>query len=207
MSIALFLRGNCTVAVSSPHRTAVMNLCMQMGWSYTNFVWLKGGGVQFSCTPPAARRLLAACRARDIEIEIVAYRGLPKLLSRLRARVGLIVGAILALTLIVLSGLFVWDIQVSGNEALTENDVIEELRACGFGIGSYLPNLRVREIENRVLMASERIGWLSINTEGTVARVQIIEHISGEIEQGASASKNPANLVAVADGHIEYLEL
>ena len=113
-------------------------------------------------------------------------------------------GAILAVALVVLSGLFVWDVQVSGNEELTEGEVIEALRACGFGVGSYLPSLRVREIENRVLMASECIGWLSINTEGTVARVQIIEHIAGERE---SSSKNPANLVAVSDGQIEYLEL
>ena len=127
---------------------------------------------------------------------------------RLKDRAGLIVGAVLALTLIVLSGLFVWDVQVSGNVDMTEGEVIEELRKCGFGVGSYLPDLRVREIENRVLMASECIGWISINTEGTVARVQVIEHIlgSGEEENGASG-KRPANLVATRDGQIEYLEL
>ncbi len=140
-------------------------------------------------------------------VEIVAHRGIPKLFSRLRARVGLVVGAVLAVTLIVLSGLFVWDVQVSGNETLTEGDVIAQLRACGFGVGSYLPSLRIREVENRVLMASERIGWLSINTEGTVARVQIIEHVSGAVAGEDSSSKKPANLVAARDGQIEYLEL
>ena len=208
MSIALFLRGSCTVSVLSIHRTAAMNLCMQMGLQYTNFVWCEDGSIQFSCDVSSARRFLAACRAQDIEAEIVAHRGFPRLLMRLKKRAGLVVGAALALTLIILSGLFVWDVQVSGNENLTEGEVIEELRACGFGVGSYLPSLRVREIENRVLMASERIGWLSINTEGTVARVQVIEHILG-ISGGedASSSKKPANLVAIRDGQIEYLEL
>ena len=97
---------------------------------------------------------------------------------------------------------------MSGTETLTEETVVEELRKCGFGVGSYLPNLRVREIENRVLMASERIGWLSINIDGTVARVQIIEHIEGQNEgNNASSDKRPANLVATKDGQIEYLEL
>ncbi len=208
MSIALLLRGSCTVAVPGLHRTAAMNLCMQIGLQYSDFRWREDGSVQFVCTVPSARRLLAACRARDIEIEIIAYRGFPQLLRRIGARAGLVVGTVLALTLIILSGLFVWDVQVSGNVSLTEGEVIEELRACGFGVGSYLPTLRVRQIENRVLMASERIGWLSINTDGTVARVQVIEHIEGE-NAGASdpSGKHPANLVATRDGQIEYLEL
>ena len=204
MSIALFLRGSCTVSIPASCRTTAMNLCMQMGLQYTNFVWCEDGGVRFSCTSSSAHRFVAACRAQNIDVQIVAYRGLPKLVKRLCARSGLVVGAVLALALIILSGLFVWDVQVSGNVEMTEGEVIEELRACGFGVGSYLPNLRVREIESRVLMASERIGWLSINTEGTVAHVQVIEHVSGE--ENAS-SQNPANLVALADGQIEYLEL
>lgn len=205
MSIFLFLRGSCTVSVSASRRTEAMNLCMQMGLQYTDFLWREDGGIQFSCTTSAARRFVAACREREIEVEILAYRGLPKFLRLLGSRIGLVSGGCLALVLIVLSGLFVWDVQVSGNEGMTEGEVLEELRACGFGVGSYLPTLRVREIENRVLMASERIGWLSINTEGTVARVQIIEHISQK--ENVSSSQNPANLIAGVDGQIEYLEL
>ena len=206
MSIALFLRGGCIVSIPAPQRTAAMNLCMQMGVQYTQFTWHEDGSVQFLCATFSARRFVNICRQENIEAEIVAYRGFPKLLKCLFNRLGLVVGSFLALMLIVLSGLFVWDVQVSGNEEMTEGEVIEELRACGFGVGSYLPTLRVREIENRVLIASERIGWLSINTEGTVARVQIIEHISGENEN-AAPSQNPANLIAGVDGQIEYLEL
>lgn len=208
MSLFLFLRGNCTVFVSSVYRTAAMNLCMQMGLQYSHFLWHEDGGVEFRCTASSARRFLAACRAQNIDAKIVAYRGLPSLLKRLKERVGLVVGGVLAMMLIILSGLLVWDVQVSGNENLTVGEVIEELQKCGFGVGSYLRNLNVREIENRVLMASERIGWITINTEGTVARVQIIEHVAPKNEGDSDASsKHPANLIATRDGQIEYVEL
>lgn len=208
MSTVLFLRGSCTVAVSAPHRTAAMNLCMQMGLQYRSFQWQEDGSIRFCCTAASARRFVAACQRSGIDAKIVACRGLPRFLAQIGQRVGLMVGAVLALALIVLSGLFVWDVQVEGNVSLTEGEVLKELRECGFGVGSYLPNLRVREIENRVLMASERIGWLSINTRGTVAHVQIIEHISGESADGGDPSTvRPANLVATRDGQIEYLEL
>ena len=207
MSVALFLRGSCTVSVPAIHRTAAMNLCLQLCLPYRNFRWCDDGSIRFCCTASAARRFLAAGRAMGMDAEIVAYRGLPRLLSRIGKRAGLVVGAFLAMALIVASSLFVWDVQVSGNVELSEEEVLEELRACGFGVGSYLPTLQVRKIENRVLMASEHIGWLSINTKGTVAHVQVIEHIAGESEGEKTSGMLPANLIATRDGQIEYVEL
>ena len=208
MSLALFLRGSCQVLVPARFRTETMNLCMQQGLQYANFVWCEDGSVCFWCAVSAARRFLSACRTRGIDVKIVARRGLSHLFEKIAGRAGLLVGAALAVVLMVLSGLFVWDVQVSGNVALSEGEVIEELQKCGFGVGSYLPNLQVREVENRVLMASEGIGWISINVVGSVARVQVIEHIEGEAEgEDPLLGKLPANLVATCDGQIEYLEL
>ena len=207
MNISLFFGGSYTLIVSSDHRTAAMNLCMQMGLQYTDFVWIQDGSIRFSCSARGAKRFLAACRAQGIEVEVAERKGLPERLILLKARVGLVIGALLSVLLVFVSGLFVWDVQVTGNETLSEGEVLEELRVCGFGVGSYLPSLRVREIENRVLFLSERIGWLSINVEGTVARVQIIEHRSENSGTDESSSKNPANLIAMCDGQIEYLEL
>lgn len=208
MSIALFLQGSCTVAVPAESRTAAMNICLRQRLQYRHFEWCEDGGICFCCAPRAARQFLFLCHQEGIAAEIVAYRGLPAFLKRISARSGLVVGGILALFFIVLSGLFVWDVQVEGNVNLTDGEVVEALRACGFGVGSYLPTLQVREVENRVLMASERIGWLSINIDGTVARVQVIEHITGEdANDGERVHSRPANLVATRDGQIEYFEL
>ena len=208
MRIALFLQGSCTVVIPARYRTEAMNLCMQMTLQYTDFVWREDGCVSFSCSVLSARRFLSLCRAHDIDVQMIAYRGLPRLFQRITKRPGIIVGAVLALVLTLLSGMLVWDVQVSGNVTLTEGDVIEELRACGFGVGSYLTNLRVREIENRVLIASEHIGWISINIDGTVAHVQIIEQIAeNAVGDENLTSMKPANLIAMCDGQIEYLEL
>ena len=92
---------------------------MQMGLQYDDFCWREDGSIQFSCSAMSSHRFLSLCRERNIEAEAVAQRGLPYLLKSLTKRAGLVVGAVLALALIVLSGLFVWDVQVSGTETLT----------------------------------------------------------------------------------------
>jgi similar to stage IV sporulation protein len=87
---------------------------------------------------------------------------------------------------------------------MSEEEVVAELLACGLGVGSYIPNISAPQLENRVLMASERISWISIRMDGTVAVVQVIEQIPpSEAEEG----HGPANLIAATDGQIEYLQL
>jgi similar to stage IV sporulation protein len=99
---------------------------------------------------------------------------------------------------------FVWDVRVTGNVTMTESEVIEELRACGFGVGSYIPSVHASALENRVLLASDRISWISVYLEGTVARVQVIEQAAAPPPIDTS---RPANLVAAVDGQIELIEL
>ncbi|MBQ9132152.1 MAG: sporulation protein YqfD, partial [Clostridia bacterium] len=112
-------------------------------------------------------------------------------------------GSALALALVVLSQQFVWDIRVTGNVDMTRAQVLEELRNCGFSVGSYLPDVQASGLENRVLLSSDRIAWISVNLEGTVANVQIVERTAPPAEE----SHKPANLIAAADGQIELVEL
>lgn len=204
MSLTLFLCGTRTLRVPRAHCTAVMNLCMQMGISYRNFVW-EENAICFQCSMRAAGRLMRACRRRDIEIVCLSMQGLPSLLFAFCRRPGLVAGSILGIVLTVLSGLFVWSVDVTGNETMSKEEVLSVLQECDFGVGSYLPTLQIRKLENRVLMASDRIGWISIYLDGTVARVQIIEHKDPDAPM--EDRKLPANLVAASDGQIEYVEL
>ena len=112
-------------------------------------------------------------------------------------------GVTIGFLLLQLSGMFVWDVRVSGNVTLSEEEVCASLRACGFGVGSRISDASLEQIENRVLIESDRIAWISVYMDGTVAVVQIREN-----EQTPPAEpKLPANLIAACDGQIEYLEL
>ena len=120
-----------------------------------------------------------------------------------KKRWGVILGTLLSILLLVISERFVWDVRVFGNEQMTEGEVIAELAACGFGEGSPLKGFYAGELENRVLLNSNRLSWISIHMEGTVAVVQVVERTDRQEEK----SKLPANLIATADGQIEGIEL
>ena len=204
MNGTLFLFGSCWVQTSAAYRTALLNLCLRCEISYTGFRHEADGTVGFRTSYGAARRLQRLCKAEGIVLQISEKRGLPFLFWRYRKRAGLWLGGLLAIALLVLSGQFVWDIRITGNETMTESAIREELKACGLYPGSYIPRIHTGELENRVLISSDRISWISVYLDGTVATVQIIEHTPTPVPEDLS---KPANLIAAADGQIETVEL
>lgn len=204
MNLFLLLFGGKKIDCKSEYATELLDLCFRYDIAYTNFRADAEGNISFGCSVLAAKKLFRLCRAEGIEAETPKSFGVPFFFYRHRKRAGLMIGSVLALFLMVLSQRFVWDVRVTGNIDLTESEVLAELKECGFGVGSYIPNFRASELENRVLIASDRISWLAIYLDGTVATVQIIERTERGIEEDTS---KPANLVAACDGQIELLQL
>jgi similar to stage IV sporulation protein len=87
---------------------------------------------------------------------------------------------------------------------MTESEIRKELKAGGLFVGSYIPALHIGELENRVLLSSDTLSWITVNLDGTVARVQVIERTE---PQAGETGRLPANLVAGADGQIELIQL
>ena len=204
MNAFLCFFGGKRIFVSACYATAFLDLCLRYGITYSDFSYEDTGAILISCSVFTARRLKRLCREKGVEIEVRASLGLPFFCYRHRKRAGILFGSLLAVALLVLSQKFVWDVRVTGNSTMTEGEVLGELSACGFGVGSYIPDFRAGELENRVLIQSDRIAWISIYLDGTVARVQVVERDSANPSEDSS---KPANLVAAFDGQIESLEL
>ena len=204
MNPTLFLFGYRRIEADADSRTAVMDICLRNEITYVSFRYEKDGAISFITSYRSAKRLLQVAQAEGVRIRILQGGGLPHLIWKHRHRAGLAVGVLLATVLIFLSGRVVWDIRVMGNETMTESEVRAELAECGLFVGSYIPHVHASELENRVLMTSDRISWISIYLDGTVAKVQVIEHTEAPPKEDLS---RPANLIASCDGQIELIQL
>lgn len=204
MRAGFFFAGYARLGCNASCRTEFLDLCFSLGIPYCEFAVDESGRLSLTVTRHAARRLLPLCEARGIGIEVLGEGGLFHLFYRRRRRAGLWIGSLLALLLLVLSTRFVWDVRVRGNETLEQGEVEAVLSACGFGVGSYIPAVKTEVLETRVTLVSDRIAWISVVLDGTVARVQILENHPAPEEPAVT---RPANLVATADGQIESIEL
>ena len=199
--ILLFIFGYVSLSAERARAHEIMNLCMERGYVYRDLRF-EGDRIYFNCSLGTAKKLSDVCGARGIEIVRLRERGVPSLLGRYRHRYGFFAGLALFAAIFFLSGTVIWGIKIDGNARLSEREVLTELRRCGLSVGSRKSGLDVSAIENRVLIESDEISWISVNIIGTVAEVEIREiEVEEEREQYLAS-----NIVAARDGQIELFE-
>jgi len=203
MNLSYFFLGSVTVSADYNNITSLLNLCMYYSIPYSDFQAL-ADRVTMRFRIKAYQKMKKEAQARGIPYNVEKKSGLPFWLDRYKYRFGLSLGILLALALVFASHRFIWDIDVTGNEKMTSREIREILDSYGFSVGSYIPRLNTDKLENKILIDSDRISWISINVVGTVAEVQVRER-----EEGASQSviTRPANLIAKKSGIIEEVRV
>lgn len=199
----LFFLGYREISTDADHAETLLNLCLWNEVSFQKIRREEDGSIRLFVTGRTAKRLCEAAERTGVPIKILHSGGLPVILGKRKLRFGLLAGSLCAALLIFLSGRFVWDVRVSGNEQIPTGEILEELSENGLYVGAYLPDFPTNEVENRVLLFSDRLSWISICFEGTVAKVQVREVTEGE----KKTSTKPVNLVAKTQGQIESVEL
>lgn len=185
------------------HRAAeVVELCRTHGYIYSKASFSEDSFF-LRAADPTATKIVNGCRAYGISVEIVREGGIPAWVRHYRYRVGILIGFLLFCGILFCSGRVLWGIRIEGNERLSESEMIDQLSVCGLEIGCPLRELRGEVIENRMLILSDEISWISINMNGTVAHVEIREELPEPIEREDFAA---SNLVASRSGRIERLE-
>lgn len=93
----------------------------------------------------------------------------------LRRRLWLLLSAALAGALLLVSSLFIWEIDVRGNSQLTEGQILRALEDCGVSTGSYWPGLSADLIRSDMMTRLPELAWMTVNVSGSRAVVLISE--------------------------------
>lgn len=191
-----FLCGEYRYSVPAGRAAFLTDLCRARGILLFRGEHDGKGNYLFSCRAFAAKRLLAACQAVGLAPQEVSGRGVPVLLGKILRRPGLVAGAVAALLLLCLSPLFLWDIEITGNETLSVAEIEEELALAGLSRGAFLPRTDTDRVAGELRLADARLSYVTVNLRGTVARVQVRETKTTPSE----TAPVPAHLVATKDG-------
>lgn len=200
MRISDFFMGKALLSTPRKNSAKLVNICMRQGIAY-RAPRFDEKSFFIECDLRAASMLTDVCCDRGIELITVKRGGLPVVAEKYRYRYGIIMGAIAAVFLLVLSFNTVWRIELKGNNLLSFGEVETLLAENGFFVGSYIPGADLTLIENKIMNSSQDVAWMSINIDGTVAKVEIREK-----KQPKPDSVKSADLVATRDGKIERIE-
>ena len=196
-----FFGGKTVLSVDIRDTERILNLLLHFSISY-ELLTREAELFVFAVSDRDASRLARECEKREIALSVRGKRGFPTLFSRLGKRIGLLLGIFCLVVILFCSSRVVWEIRVTGNQALETEEICRMLAECGLEKGTYLPELNVDSVEGQMLIKNGALCWVSVNIRGTTANVEVLETVRAD-----EKSREQANLVAARDGRIERIEV
>lgn len=193
------LKGYVKLTVSGAFVEKFLNLCAQGNiyiWDVKNInektyslcMSIKG----FKCAKKYAYET-------HTKLKISSKSGFPFFVYKLRYRKGIVTGCIVAVLMFVFLTSFVWSIEIEGNDAVSDKEIISALKESGFFKGSFRYFLDEEELQNKMLLKIKKLSWMWVYLDGTKARVEVRERVDPpEIVDKTT----PSNIVASFDGLI-----
>lgn len=151
----------------------------------------------------SAEQIMKNAEIMELEAEVVERKGLPFLFDKYKKRYGIMVGVVIAWAILFLSSLVVWEVRVAERSGEDPEKIISLLEECGLEMGTFLPTLNVRAVENQFLLNNPEYSFLAVNIYGTVANIEIRRAFEKE---GTEDKSRLCNVISAKDGTIVSVE-
>lgn len=170
---ANFIRGSVRLEAVGPYPERFFNILSARGIRFWQVERVDATTVRLTVARSQAGRAQALGKRCLCEVHRVETRGAAAFLMGFRTRHGLLIGMAISLLAVLVLSRFVLVIDITGSTSVPEGVLLSELREAGLEPGSYGPAVDERAVSNRVLLAEERLGFLSVNIRGIRAEVVV----------------------------------
>ena len=137
----LALCGYARLEVCGVHPERVLNACAAADIACTASEPVDAYTLRITVRARCADTVTELARRSQCEVKTLYCRGLPQLLRRAARYRGACAGLLVAVLAVLTSSLFIWRIDVTGNETLTTGQILRCLDECGVRPGTYWPAL------------------------------------------------------------------
>ena len=202
--ILRYIKGYVTFTAKGGFTERFINLCSINGillWdtSYSDNI------LRSKCQIKSISKLRKAAKNSGVKLLFTDSYGLYNDLKKQKDRLGLLIGAVFFVVFYSLMSCFVWTIDVSGNNTIPYDEIIEKADLCGLHIGTFKPLFDETAAANLLSSDSNgEISWCAFNIKGSRALIEIRE-------QKASLKDDniiePCNIISDRDGIILSIEV
>lgn len=121
------------------------------------------------------RKIREIARKTKCRVKINYKKGIPFLLNRYRKRKILLILIIPIVLLILLSSMYVWNIELIGVEGINSNEILEQLKSNGIEVGKMKRKINTKDVIANIRLERDDISWMEIDLKGTNAIVNIVQ--------------------------------
>ena len=197
------LRGKARVELLGGGTDRLLNACAEAALPLWDVSFLNGACLRARLREhdiPRLEKIAALCQCEMRTLRL--YGGGSA--KRVRARARLAVFAAVCALLLAISSLFIWDIEVEGNERLSKGEILRALSDCGVSEGCFWPAADAERVRGEMLLRCGDLAWMTLNVRGSRATVLVLER---EEKPEIYDEKAAADLVASRDGVVRGLNV
>lgn len=151
------------------------------------------------------RSLCKIARRLGLKMRIEKKHGIYFTLKRHRDKIGFAAGAIFAAAVVLFLNLFVWEINISGNKAVSSEEIMATLANSGLKTGTLRTAHDARKIEWNIMNDNKEIAWATVNIQGCCVNV-VVSETRREAEMKCDDDK-PVNIIAAKYGVIRKMDV
>lgn len=158
-----------------------------------------------ACTSAKDYRRIRRCAVcSGMVTKINEKRGFPFFLQKYRKRIGLLYGAAFAVCFFAVMSTMVWSIEISGNNRVTDSQIIEALAQAGVKYGTLKKNIDAASTRFFVMEKLPDISYITVNVIGSCIQAKVTEQSLGVSQY---SSEVPCDIVSKVDGQIAVLDV
>ena len=196
IKIIRFVLGYVRVGLWGKYPERFLNVCASKGIKVWN-TRRQGEKIEFCVFAKDYKQLRVLRQRCPVNIRAKRKYGLPFVTAKYKRRSGLVVGFAMFLTALMIMPKFVWGVNISGNERITDERLNKALQNIGIYTGARIADIDAANMRLRLALLLPEVSWAAVNVDGAFVNVEIRES-----DEQPIADNEPCNLVADCDGRI-----
>ncbi len=191
------LRGFAVVMVSGSFPEKFVNILTYHGINVWN-VKSRDGVVYFRTIAANYKYIRKLSHRTNNKIRIVSKHGLPFFINRNKSRMGLAVGSICFILIFKVLSMFLWNIDIYGNNRISYNNAKKVMNDVGIYEGAFCSFPSLKNIQTDAMIKFGNVSWITVNIDGSKGDVNISE----VTERDDIQNETHYNIKAACDGQI-----
>lgn len=199
-----YILGYVNIKVESFYIERFVNMCISKKIFLWNVKRKKSSILYANIGIEDYKRIKQVCKKTNSKASIEMKKGLPFIMHKYRKRkIFVCLLCLIIIGLIVISN-FVWNIEIKGNEKITSQEIINELKKDGLEIGKLKSKINTNSIINKFRLDRSDISWIGITIKGTNAIINVQE---ATIAPEVIDEKDYCDIVADKEGLITKINV
>ncbi len=148
------------------------------------------------------KRIRHIARKTSCRVVLENKNGLPFVVKKYKKRKIFAVALLVIAIFCFLVTRFIWNIEISGNDKISKEEILSDLGSYGISIGKLKINLDLEEIKNEIRLKRDDLAWMGIDIKGTNVIVTVVE----AIEKPEIVDENtPSNILSDRTGTVSKM--